>query len=997
MAFLHSNTLGGRDTSRGIEPFPDPFCDYASLAMPETLDDAFEWCEYIIQANGIYRSALDRVISFFITEVEITGADREEKEKYKDFLHNTIGIQQVLKEVALDFLCFHGDTLVPTRDGVFKIRELEGQTVDVLSQNSVYRPARFKKFGRQSLMEVTFSDGRTVLVTPEHQWLVKRHNSGELERVPTTALAGRRIPRTVAPRPDKDADYAEGVRHGFVFGDGSLYNKNCPNRTTMAVANFYGAKDKHLLPFFEGHGGELKEQHADSARYAAPRYKIHGLSAHYKELPEVTASASYWYGFVSGFLAADGSVDTYGCAVLTQKARATLVAIEAQLSRIGMCAGPIRAQDQTMLLPEYKGERREHSLTMHYMTLLKQFMQASDFIIPAHCDNYERHDNNTNYGKFIGVKSVESTAIIADVYCCVEHETHSFVIGNGVLTGNCYGNSVTSLVVPFRRNLSCPQCGFEAPLKQIMSNRKFSFQWSDFQFNANCPFCNFKGKWTHVDRRSTEETDLHIKRWNIKELDLLWDPYTEDVSHIWKIPNYYKQHLIRGHLHHLERAPWEVVQAIKHGNFIQFDDDIIYHAKEDTLCGQLNKGWGISRVLTNFRQAWYVQVLHRQNEAIALDYIIPFRVLTPAARSGGVGGEMNDPLLTMDLGGFAGQVNAMLRRRRRDPAAWNVLPYPLEYQMIGGEANNLAPFQLMDQGIDTLLNSVGVPVDFYKGNLQIQAAPAALRLLESNWTHLVHTLNRFTQWLVDKISTVLSWDEVDARLARPSHIDDLNRQLAKLQLMMGRQISQTTGLKSVGLEFEEEQDRMLEEEKYTAEKSTETQEELEAMGMGDMMASGQMGAMPPGGAPGELPAVAGAPGQPAGSAVAGAPMGGAMPPPGGAMPPAGGAAGGPPDPNMPVDPVEQIVAQLPMGPNESVPLTELQSIADTVAQQIFQLPPPQRNSALRRVRQQNEAIHALVKSKIDQMESQAESQGRELAQQSAQQAAQGQVSMPPPM
>jgi hypothetical protein len=631
--------------------------------MPETLDDAFEWCEYIIQANGIYRSALDRVISFFITEVEITGADREEKEKYQDFLHNTIGIQQVLKEVALDYLT--------------------------------------------------------------------------------------------------------------------------------------------------------------------------------------------------------------------------------------------------------------------------------------------------------------------------------------------YGNSISSLVVPFRRNLSCPSCGFEAPLKQIMTNRKFSFQWSDFQFSANCPFCNFKGKWTHVDRRSTEETDLHIKRWNLKELDLLWDPYTEDVSHIWKIPNYYKQHLIRGHLHHLERAPWEVVQAIKHGNFIQFDEDIIYHAKEDTLCGILNKGWGISRVLTNFRQAWYVQVLHRQNEAIALDYIIPFRVLTPAARSGGVGGEMNDPLLTMDMGGFAGQVNAMLRRWRRDPATWNVLPYPLEYQMIGGEANNLAPSELMDQGIDTLLNSVGVPVDFYKGNLQIQAAPAALRLLESNWTHLVHTLNRFLQWLVDKISTVLSWDEVDARLARPSHIDDLNRQLAKLQLMMGRQISQTTGLKSVGLEFAEEQDRMLEEEKYVAEKSTETQEELEAMGMGDMMASGQMGAMPPGGAPGQLPAVAGAPGQPAGSAIAGAPAGGgAMPPAGGAPVPAGGA---PPEAGMPVDPVEQIIAQLPMGPNESVPLTELQSIADTVAQQIFQLPPPQRNSALRRVRQQNEAIHALVKSKIDQMESQAEAQGRELAQQSAQQAAQGQVSMPPPM
>jgi hypothetical protein len=51
--------------------------------------------------------------------------------------------------------------------------------------------------------------------------------------------------------------------------------------------------------------------------------------------------------------------------------------------------------------------------------------------------------------------------------------------------------------------------------------------------------------------------------------------------------------------------------------------------REDALAGVRNRGWGISRVLANFRQAWYVQVLHRYNEAIALDYVIPFRLITP--------------------------------------------------------------------------------------------------------------------------------------------------------------------------------------------------------------------------------------------------------------------------------------------------------------------------------------------------------------------------------
>jgi len=34
--------------------------------------------------------------------------------------------------------------------------------------------------------------------------------------------------------------------------------------------------------------------------------------------------------------------------------------------------------------------------------------------------------------------------------------------------------------------------------------------------------------------------------------------------------------------------------------------------------------WGVSRLATQFRQLWHIQVMQRHNEAIALDYMIPF-------------------------------------------------------------------------------------------------------------------------------------------------------------------------------------------------------------------------------------------------------------------------------------------------------------------------------------------------------------------------------------
>jgi len=633
MSFFLTDSTGVTTTSENSEPFPDPFCDYASMAMPSNLDDALRWCEYIMLANGVYRSALDRVISYFITDVEIEGAASEEKDKWKDFLHDTLGIQKLLREVAMDYLT--------------------------------------------------------------------------------------------------------------------------------------------------------------------------------------------------------------------------------------------------------------------------------------------------------------------------------------------YGNNFSSLIVPFNRYLSCPKCGFETLLKRIQDNPKFEFSWKDYQFEAKCVFCEYKGKWTHIDRRSSEEAGLKVKRWSPHEMELLWDPYSEDVNFIWKIPQYYKKHITNGQRFHLERAPWEVIQAIKNQNYLRFDNDVIYHSKEETLSGVLNKGWGISRILTNFRQAWYVQVLHRYNEAIALDYVIPFRLITPEPRGGG---EVNDPLLTMDMGGFSGKVQDMLKRRRRDPTSWHTLPFPIRYDALGGEASNLAPQALLDQGIDTLLNSVGVPIEFYKANMSIQGAPAALRLMESNWSHLTYMMNRFLQWLVRRVSTVLSWDEVTVRLAKPSAQDDLNKQMAKLQLMMGRSISQTTGLKSVGLDFEEEQARMFEEEKFLAEESQRTQEEIEAAGLGDMMASGQMDAPPGGMPPGGDPAAAG--GMPPGGDPAAA----------GGMPPGGGS---PMDPAAPVDPVESILAQLPRSDMQPITPQELQAMAETTAQQIFQLPESAKDSALIRLKKENPTMHSLVKAKLSDMRQQGAQQGIAMQQQAA--------------
>jgi len=387
--------MGGEGGSSKVVDFPLPWLDYASACIPNSLTLVLRWAEYIWMSNGTYRQACQRTARYFITDLEFKEIEDDHAEDVKDIFEHYLKIRTLLSECGDNYLCFHGDTKAVTRDGVFKLRDLAGKTVDVLSQGGVYRKAEFKSFGRQSLLEVEFSDKRTVLATPEHQWVVRGKNALEDLKVPTTALKGRSIPRTVAPRPAQGEEFNEGVRHGFVFGDGSTYNKHTTQR---CVANFYGAKDAPMLKYFEGHGSP------PSPCEGLDLVKVHGLPSHFKTLPSPTASAEYWYGFVCGFMAADESVDTYGCSILAQKSKATLEAIAEQLPRIGMAAGPVPVRGhwrEADLSPWDGGEPGEYYYQgdMHCVTLLQRFMLPQDILLPCHLAKFLANQKDTNYGE----------------------------------------------------------------------------------------------------------------------------------------------------------------------------------------------------------------------------------------------------------------------------------------------------------------------------------------------------------------------------------------------------------------------------------------------------------------------------------------------------------------------------------------------------------------------------------------------------------------------
>lgn len=513
------------------------------------------------------------------------------------------------------------------------------------------------------------------------------------------------------------------------------------------------------------------------------------------------------------------------------------------------------------------------------------------------------------------------------------------------MNGKCYGNSFVAVIESFTRYFVCRgelsdghKCRMEFTFETFTSLSGFEHRWENFEMHGTCPRCKYRGPWETRDRRGGRDGDLLIKHYSPHEIQILWDDYSHHMAYVWMIPDDYKRKIIMGRPEALRYAPAEVIAACKANSYLRFADGYLFHGFERTFSGVRARGWGIPRLLTCFRQGWYVQMLHRFNEAIALTRTAPLQILTPDSRQGALP-ESSDPLLSYSMGNYGAQAEGMFRQHRQDPASMFWFPFPVKSQMVGGDAAQLAPFQLLDQGIDTLLNGLDIPVELYKMNLSAQSAQPALRLYESTQRDIPSNSNRFLQFVCQKICEYKDWPNCRMSLVPTSIIDDLSKQMPKLQLMGTGAVSPQTGLGMLDLDAVEELRKNLDFQRKTVELQQEVQKEMEQAGLQGQLTvpplmqllQGQQGGAPAGGAGSS------------GTGPAGAP-----------------APGGPQTPGA-----QQFSAQSAMPNDIPVDPREITSRGAEIASQLRLLPEGQKDSRLRKLKQQNPALHAATRIALD--------------------------------
>ena len=491
----------------------------------------------------------------------------------------------------------------------------------------------------------------------------------------------------------------------------------------------------------------------------------------------------------------------------------------------------------------------------------------------------------------------------------------------------CYGNLFQSIYIPFERFLKCGACGFEQPIRQVDYAVDLSTEGVRWRHKGGCRACGVSTVLTCVDRASKALDRVRYNRYYPSDIGLSFNPFSREKSFTWKPNDQFVNSVRAGVRTAIDTTPMVVLEAIARNARVEFDHDRIIHFAENSLSGMQANGWGIPRAISCFRAAWLNQLNNKMDQAVAIDYTLGMRLISPAPTNGG-----QDPMVAGGMEQFVARMAEIAQTHRNNPTAYYSTPYPVNYQFLGGEGGQLMPFEKLKFRQQEYLNQLGVPVEYHQGTLSVQAAPMALRLFEMFWQTIPQLYNDILAWTVKLISESMGLKSTTVKMQRTTIADDMERKSALLQLMSANQLSPQTALAPFGINAYDEAKRVIQYQEEIDKLNRKSQEK--------QMAEEELGA---------VQQVAGAPtasalmqGQP-GPAQAGAPAGG--------MPGAGA------------------------GPQT---LTQLSDQAAQLAQQLISMDEYSRGQELRNLKKGNPELHALVTQQLKEIRSAAASQGQQM-------------------
>lgn len=517
-----------------------------------------------------------------------------------------------------------------------------------------------------------------------------------------------------------------------------------------------------------------------------------------------------------------------------------------------------------------------------------------------------------------------------------------------------WGTSITTHHYPFTRNLRCPKenCSMDRSIKHVRESSGYT--WVNGKFTGTCPDCGSRVEFIVKDLvRVDDAARCFITRWPQQVCEIAYNHITGSRDVTVDIPKYTEitDPILRGDPIYIDETPMEILECAVRGHKLKLQRDRVFVLTTDVPAfeGPMMSGWGKAPFMNAFDDVFMLRLLDRFNEAIVSERIMPFHVLSPPPIQGGVHTEaMADMIMSHSTMNYPAELQRLIARHRKNPTGFKTFPFPLQSQIIGGDAKQLLTVDLQEYIEGRVLREIGIPAEFY--NPSADAAPVInYQIFEKSFQHFSNRLNKWISWLFQQQAKFRKWKDVDARLvpvqlkSDPAVMQITVDQVAAnrwpgsmLDRMMGRNPVEVFKEK---LEEEVWQSELLEAHSERMQKRMDNKAAITPMtGAQAVLSQQQGGQMPPGGAP---------------------------------MPPSG--------------------APMPMAPGGGMPPVQGQGMGSTVeglmeqaaqsAQQIYVMDSITKRRELQRIKATDQTMYNQIKGIMSQMETDAEAQGRVMSRQ----------------
>ncbi len=389
------------------------------------------------------------------------------------------------------------------------------------------------------------------------------------------------------------------------------------------------------------------------------------------------------------------------------------------------------------------------------------------------------------------------------------------------LDRHLYGNSFISVYKPFTRFLVCghPDCGQRTGIAHV----KYKFQLKSLKFQYTCAACKRGTTGTIKDEKVSDPGKITIIRWDPKLMDIDYNPITGKSKFFWTIPGDIRTKVEKGNRHLIDSMPIEFLRALRERKTFGFADDAIYHMKAPAPAG-IDASWGLPPLVSTIKLFFYAAVLRKANEAIALDHIVPFRVLHPAPISGNA-----DPTEKLNLANWQMQLKNNIKQWRRDPLHIMFAPTALGVTMMGGQGRSLLTLGEVKEAEDGIIAAMGIPKEFIYGGLSFTGSSVTLRMLENQLETYTGQQNDQLKWIINQVANITGWQAVDAAYIPFKLIDDTEQkaQLAQLNQIAGGPLSKDTLFTPYDIDLAKEREKQQQEMLDDARAQRETQMKMQ--------------------------------------------------------------------------------------------------------------------------------------------------------------------------